>query len=249
MGGGNEGSSTTPIQSPIVSALGPLLEQFAPGILGNVANFTGQFPLSSIIPLLGSPQQISPLGPQELQLIGQEYGISQAPAITPEETAALGQIGQLIGGPIGSSPATKAGMDAFTKLQLPGIEQGAALAGLSHGGAMPELIEQGQSAALLPLIQQEISNRMNLVPNLEMLGGSLANRQQSNIQAAMGATALPRQVADSQNAANYASQINLANAIQGIGTGAFNSFLSPILGAASTPGQKTSTQSPGLFSK
>ena len=196
-------------------ALQALLDQAA----GQLGDFMGKFPLTSIMQDLA--QRIVPLTPTELTLLGQQLATSQAPAITYPELAALTDINQLIGGPIGSSPATQAGMNAYNMFTAPQIMQSLALSGNTQGGALAQAMTEGQTAALVPLLQQEISNRMGVLAPLAGIGATVSDRERNDIATGLGAAGMPRQIAQAQETANWQDVMRRANVIQGIAPSIF----------------------------
>jgi hypothetical protein len=115
---------------------------------------------------------MSLLGSADPQLAGD----IQNGGLSPQEIQALGQINQLTSGPIGSSPATAAGMRAYTANAEPAIEQAQSLGGGGRGGALQAALTQGQEQAYDPLIQQEISNREASIPQLAGIGNAGISR-------------------------------------------------------------------------
>lgn len=144
--------------------------------------------------------QTSEVGPQG-EPIGTVPG-AQAPAagagtLTPTspQEAALAQLAQFMSGPIGSSPMTRAGMQAFETLQRPRIENTLATMGLGRSGAGAEMISQAATQALSPLIQQEIQNRQAGVGQLMGLGGQLSGQQQAATALGLGLGGTEQQTA------------------------------------------------------
>lgn len=215
MGKGSSRESTVvepqPVQIP--PELAPLIRQAA----ANIMALQRQYPLQSIMGNLA--QQITPVTPEELALISDLIGYSRAPAMSAPEFAALRQIGLLTGGPIGSSPATLAGLDAFEDLQRPAIEQDVALAGLSKGGAFPETLAQERTRVLQPLIEQEIQNRMGVLMPLSGIGATVADRERADVETALQGANIPRSVADAQNLANWQDVMRRAGIIETVNLG------------------------------
>jgi hypothetical protein len=120
-------------------------------------------------------------------------GMIENGGVSPESQQALGLINQLTSGPIGSSPATAAGMRAYTANAEPAIEQASSLSGGGRGGALTSALTQGQEQAYDPLIQQEISNRESAIPQLTGIGNQAESTLMSLVQgpaAAYGADLL-----------------------------------------------------------
>jgi len=155
-----------------------------------------QFPslaeLPGEVPTLGVPG----LTPDQERLIQQMMATGAA---SPDRAAARQQLQQLTSGPVGSSPATQAGMQAFQQLVAPSIMQTQALQGTASGGAALEAMGQGATAAAVPLIQQEIQNRQQAVGQY----GQLGQEQLMGLAAAFEAAGLPREVALEQAQAAF----------------------------------------------
>ena len=95
--------------------------------------------------------------------------MNQRSSVAAPESQALAQIGQLTGGPLGSSPATIAAMNAVRNPVLNDL----ALAGLGNSDA----IGSNLAAAYSPILAQEMAQRAAVVPQLANIGNTLANRQ------------------------------------------------------------------------
>lgn len=155
-----------------------------------------------------NPQQIAPLSNLQnagLEGIGTLPGAGQAAyhaafgnlATAPElyglpigtpgaENQALGQLGQLTGGEIGSSPATQAGMRAWQSSVLPQVQNQMSQAGLGRGGDLLKAVGGSASEAFFPLIQQEVQNRMGSVPLYNQIGQQQQERGRRPIEQMAG---------------------------------------------------------------
>jgi hypothetical protein len=105
------------------------------------------------------------------------------------QNSALGQLAQLTGGPIGSSPATQAGMQAFQQNILPTLQNELGAMGLGRSGIAGEQIQRAATSAAVPLIQQEIANRAAAVPqytNVAQAGANIGQQQVQNMGTAAG---------------------------------------------------------------
>lgn len=151
--------------------------------------------LASQIPGL----QVPGLDPTQQSILNQ---LVTSGTTSPDLAQARAQLAQLTGGPIGSSPATQAGMQAFQQLSAPIIEQQSALRGTAGGGQAIEALGQGATQAAIPLIQQEIANREQAVGQYGQLGG----QQMQQLAMALEASGLPREVALEQAQALYNQQ-------------------------------------------
>lgn len=104
--------------------------------------------------------------------------IASRPVSNPAaEQAALAQLNQLTSGPIGSSPYTQQGMEAWKQFTLPQVQNEAALAGLGRSGPYIENVLKSQTQALMPLLQQEIGNREASVGQLGGIAGAETARE------------------------------------------------------------------------
>lgn len=160
----------------------------------------------------GMPQLNVPgLDPTQLSLLGQ---LTSTGADNPDLAAARAQLAQLTGGPIGSSPATQAGMQAFEQQIAPIITQQSALRGTAGGGQAIEALGQGATAAALPLIQEEIKAREAAVGQY----GQLGQEQVNQIAMALEASGLPREVALEQAQALFQRQQQQSKFATGIQT-------------------------------
>lgn len=171
----------------IPDELKPLVTQSAT----SVGNLQRQYPLGALFQ--PSPQPIAPLTTPELSLLGQQVQQTQLPSMTAPELGALTDINQLAGGPIGSSPATMAQLQAFQALQAPQIAQDLAMAGISHGGAFPETMALARTAALAPALQQEVQNRVSVLPQLSSIGSNVAQREMNTLNQGLVASQVPQQ--------------------------------------------------------
>ena len=99
-----------------------------------------------------------------------------------DPNSALGQLQQLTSGPIGSSPATQAGMAAFQQNVLPTLQNELGAMGLGRSGIGAEQIQRASTSAAVPLIQQEIANREQGIGQYGNLSQQLAGLGQQNVQ-------------------------------------------------------------------
>lgn len=162
---------------PILGESGTQFEQFqtgAPSILSLYQNVPGL--------------QVPGLDPTQLSTLNQLVSTGTS---NTDLANARAQLEALTSGPIGSSPATQAGMEAFQQLVAPTLTQQSALRGTAGGGQAIEALGQGATEAALPLIQQEIQNREAGVGQSLQMGG--LNMQE--LAMALEAAGLPREVA------------------------------------------------------
>lgn len=223
----NQTTTTQSIPIEIPEELKPLISQTAE----QITNLQRRHPLSSLFNF--SPQPITGLSDVERGLYGQQVKMAGLPATTAPELAALEQINALTSGPIGSSPATLAALQNFEQMSKPGIEQDLALSGLARAGALPDVVSGARSAALLPMFQQEIQNRANVIPQLSGIGNTIAGRSRSDLATAIGAAGAPRDIAEARNQANFSEQQRIQNLTQLIGLSPTGLFGSIIPGAGS----------------
>ena len=158
MSGGSPSSTTT--QQPTSSAYDQLVSGTVPQIqaaqaLNPIYNYTQP-----------QVQQTAGLSPTQQYVSGLVPQIAQT---SPYTTQAAGQINQLTGGAIGSSPLTQAGMQAFTDITQPSIQNTLATMGLGRSGAGANVLAQAQTAAAVPFLTQEIANRESAIPQLANL--------------------------------------------------------------------------------
>lgn len=161
----------------------------------------------------GAPQMDIPgLTPDQQAQIN---AILQTGSTSPDLMAARQQLQALTSGPIGSSPATLAGMQAFQHLVAPQVMQAEALQGRAGGGAALEAMSQASTQAALPLIQNELAQRQAAVGQYT----GLQQAQLNSLAAALEAAGMPREVALQQAQAafnkanaNYQFQSNLQSA-------------------------------------
>lgn len=166
------------------------------------------------------------LTPDQESLLKQ---MEQAGANPADLAAARAQLTQLTSGPIGSSPATAAGMEAFRANVLPQVMQDQALQGTATGGAANEAVANATSAAALPLIQQEIQNREAAVGQYS----GLAQDQISMLASAFEASGVPREVALEQAQAAYEAAQGKFGFTAGLQTGTL-SLLPSFIGGVNT---------------
>jgi hypothetical protein len=224
--------------------------------------------INQTIPKLQATQDVAPLSqfaqPQQRQIAGmsplQQYAAGMVPMIAegnPQSGNALdilyggglGQLGQLTGGPIGSSPATQAGMQAFQQNVLPTLQNELGAMGLGRSGIAGEQIQRASTSAAVPLIQQEIANRAASVPqyaNIAQAGAQIGQQDVQNMGTAAGlGTSLgstQQQLAQSaydQPYQDYLRRQALSQSVTGLGGTPYQAGLS----------QTSTSPSPGFFGK
>ena len=127
--------------------------------------------------------------------------ITARPVETPgAESGQYGLLNQLVGGDIGTSPATQQGMQAWEQYVKPTVQHEAVQMGLGRSGPALEAMAQSQTQAFLPLVQQEISNRVNAVNQLQLMANAETQRglipREQTLQALTTAASEMRQLAD-----------------------------------------------------
>jgi hypothetical protein len=198
------------------------------------------------------------------------------------EMQAMDQINKMLtdaNAPIGSSPATlqakQALEDQYKNETLPTIQNQMMLAGLGNSGALGESIARARSgvaAAEVPLLQQEIANRlqtqqfgtqqyenigqnldtrrqqgiMNAITQLTGLGGTTSNRQDQRLNQALGAAGQPRELQTQQEQANFLDQQRIQAMIEQLTMGPLNIFGPSLIGQAGQTAQRYSTKGPGF---
>lgn len=205
MGGGGQSSSSTSI--PMIPAYlkAPLKASAGNWLAGsNLANEMG----GAGALLNQTPEATAGLTGGELGNINQLENIAQGGSFG--ENQAYNQLSQLTGGPIGSSPATIAAMNAYNQNIAPTINSSIAATGGGRGGNLTAALTQGQTSAYAPLVQQEVANREAAVGQYAGLG----QQQSQDIQSAMNASDLQRQVAQAADTATYQNQQNILGLMQ-----------------------------------
>ncbi len=233
MAGGGTKTTTTPTQPQIPPQLQPLIEAAA----AQGIDLMALLPISGFA--LPAPQQIPGLTPQQASII--DKIIAQGGALTSEEQMALYQLQGLTSGPIGESPTTKAGMEAWRQLVQPEVLQAEALHGRLGGGAVEEALAQSASGAAVPLIQQEISQRFQAIPELRALGAT----ERGGLTTALEAAGLPREVLGQQFEAQFRDYLRRQALSESVTLGPLGQWISSAL----IPGQVTKTTGGGLIGK
>lgn len=185
------GRTTAEQAAKIPEELKPLIK----GSVGQVLDLQGNLPLSQFTGY--TPRGVADLSPMQRyglenvpdlfgtdpMAMGAAHAITQLPELTsrPVETptgelVALMQLLQTTGGPIGSSPTTKAGMEAWKSAVLPTVENEMVQAGLGRSGDLLKAVGASASQAAFPLLQQEVQNRMASVPMLRDIAGAQTER-------------------------------------------------------------------------
>lgn len=216
-GGGQEGTST-----PVIpEELKPLIT----GSVNQILNTQGALPLSAFA--TATPQLVPGFSPYTAMGIQQTPGLSaiqpgslgsfQAYTALPEVAsrevptpgatyAQQGLLQQLLGGPIGSSPATVGAMNSWRTNVLPTVQNEMALQGLGRSGPELEAVARSQTQALVPFVQQEIQNRMTSLGVLQEMANAETARwmypSQQTLQAlttqAQGLASLGQSMFDQQ---------------------------------------------------
>lgn len=98
-----------------------------------------------------------------------------------------------IGTPGTPSSATNAALKEFNDLQAPGILNQAASMGLGNSAAALDSLSQGQEQALVPFMQQDLSNSLNASQALGGLGQAQQGLQSQLLGQAYGMAGAPEQ--------------------------------------------------------
>jgi hypothetical protein len=225
MGGGPSSSTTQKIPKelrPLFEQTGQFLTGLQPEIVGQAGQFFGD-----------QTQQIPGLtsGQQDIMALQRQRAFGN-PMTAPEQQA-LDQINFLTGGPLGSSPATIAAMDAVRNPVLNDL----ALAGLGNSDA----IGSNLAGAYAPILAQEQAMRAGVIPQLTGLGNTLANRQ-SNLLSEYGAS--EEQGRGIEEARGQATLQDLLRR-----QGLFTDFTTGILGGFPKIGSTKTTSSGGGIGK
>jgi hypothetical protein len=199
------------------------------------SGLTGQIP--GMVDILGNvmqrqPQRIPGLSPSELRWRGEAMHMLGGSGLTQSQREARRGLRELTGGEIGQSPATQAAMAAFTQQQLPSILSGSAVAGLGQG-AIAEAAANAAQQAYVPLVQQEMQNRMAAPQAIGDLGAQ-GYAQQLGLQ---GVAALPREIRVQRQEARYNDLLRRQ--------GRASNFLLGPFGRLTSPGQTQHTVNTG----
>src|SRR5712671_930939 len=202
MGGG--GSQDITMHSSLPQVPAPLRKYFyntARGLGSAQGNLPSITDLYNSTPLLGTAQ----LGQNELNDI-QGFQNNIGPNAAQNQAAQgfqnfMGQNGQ-------PSTATNAALKEFNDLQAPAIMGQAALSGLGTSGAGLAALAQGQEQALVPFMQQDLQNQLSAASGLGNLGGQEASQMQQQLQNALQAAGMPREISQTmmQNLFNQSQQ-------------------------------------------
>lgn len=180
MGGGPTQTSTSspptipPYLLPILGTSATGLEQALTG--GQIPSLTG---LYSGVPQLGVP----PLTGGQMQDIGGIQSLAGTKGIFPYEQQAAATMGQI------ASP--EAEKQAFEQFAAPQVMQSAALAGQANSGAVPYSLAQ----AAIPYQLQAQQTELAAAQGQAGLGEQQVQNQMSQLQNALEAQGLPREVA------------------------------------------------------
>lgn len=146
------------------------------GALGDLSNL-GDLNLRSRTGSVTSPE----LQAMDLLSQTQRLGQTQLPTINAPELQSMGVLSDFTGGEFGQSPATQAAMQLFREQVQPQLQSQLALRGLERSGAAAEALAQAETAAYMPLVQQELQHRMQAVPLLQQLGQTVGGRERQDL--------------------------------------------------------------------
>lgn len=283
MGGGGptrivEQTTTSPALT-ISPELRPLISQS----VQQATEGQRQLPLTSFFG--PTVQAIPGPTPQEVALINALLGVAERPTtpaqaigaegltrllrepLTGLDRMALEEAGLWLGSPLGESPATKAGMEAWKKLVEPTIRSEHAFRGTLGGGGFLEDLSLGATSAALPLIQQELQQRAALMPFLTGVGERATRVQQEAIQsllefggrefeqiigailAAMPAVALPRELTGQQLQAVFEDFRRRQALSEAVGLGPLGQMLPTALAPSQVFSGQTRQAGGGWFGK
>jgi hypothetical protein len=229
MGGGGGPPDTT---STTGSSAATLPEELKPLFKALAGGLTGTIP--SMLGILGEsyatqPQEIAGMGPQERQWRQEAMGMLGTSGLTAAQREERRGLREFTTGEIGQSPATLAAMQAFKTQQLPGILSGSSVAGLGQG-AIAEAAAQASQQAYVPLVQQEMQQRMAAQQALGNLGAQ-GYAQQVGLQ---GIAGMPRDIRNQRGQAGYQEVLRRQDL-------ASNFLLGPF-GKLTQPGQTTTSR-------
>lgn len=237
-GGGGHQTTVSSSQPQINKMLRPLMQQSSTDWLTAMQQ-AGQNSLASL--LAANPEQIAQLTPSETSDIGQlqQYATSG----TPQMNQAQALINSLTSGALGSSPETLAGMAAYNQNIMPTITSSLGATGGGRGGALTAALTQGQTSAYMPLIQQEIQNRESAIGQ----ESDLANMQSQNVQNALNANDMVRQIQQSQLSSNFQDFLRRSGLIQQLVQGPLSNWGGNTFGSQSVSQGTTESAGGGLF--
>ncbi|MEM2615267.1 MAG: hypothetical protein QXO44_00805 [Thermoplasmatales archaeon] len=197
--------------NPAVSTLTPL-EQMAIQAYQNI--------LQSQV----SPPSIGTYGTQALE------ALQKALQMPESLEQALQYITQYLSTPIGQSPLFESAARTWESYIRPEIEQQLVRQGYYvPSGAYQETLSRAYSDILLPLLQQEISGRLQMMPQLATIG-----LQEQQIPLSVASTLSGMEQASQQlqlqaQLADLQRQMSAAQALGGIGESAYNRYLDQLL--------------------
>lgn len=165
--------------------------------------------------------QTAQLTPQEQQTIGQ---FSNNTGTNPYTATGAKSLESFLGTPGQPSAATNAALKEFRDLQAPEILQQSVLNGTANGGAALTALAQGQEAALVPFLQQDQQNTLNAAGTLSNLGQNQQQITGTQLQNALQAQDLQRQIQQQGYQSAFDTATNRLNYAQGIQTGPLQNF-------------------------
>ena len=212
-GGGSSGGggTTTTTQQPSVPPEITALMRF---VTPDVQQAYTQGPLSGFTG--AQPMAVPGLTPQQQGAVDFSAGAVTQPTLQSPEALALMNLAQLSSGPIGSSPATTEAMKSWEATTGEQIKNQLAMAGIGRSGALATDLGVARSAAHVPLLQQEIANRLGTVGPLAQLGGTMETRPVARQQTAFDMGEMVRQIAQAQaqsQQADYLRRQGIAESI------------------------------------
>ena len=233
---------------------GSLTTPVIPGYLKNLVrgsakdwrNFQGEAAPQLAGLLNPNPEQIAPLTAGENQDIASLQNNAQGSQMTPEEAQALALLNQSTSGAIGTDPATQAAFRAWQQNVAPGIASSVADSGGGRGGGLAAALSQAQTTAAAPLLAQDTANRTAASGEYANIGNTVAQRQLQNLQTALSASGLPREIQQSIYEANYNDFLRRSGLIQQATMGPISEFGNSLIGQQ---GQQSQNSTTGLFGK
>lgn len=193
-----------------------------------------------------NPEQIAPLTSGENQDIASIQNTASGSPTTPEEAQALALLNQSTSGAIGTDPATQAAFRAFNQNVAPTISSSIADTGGGRGGALAAALSQAQGNAAAPLLAGDVANRTNAAGEYANIGNTVAGRQMQNLQTALSASGLPREIQQSIYEAQYNDFLRRQGLIQQATMGPISQFGNSLIGQQN---QQQQTSTTGLFGK
>lgn len=213
---------------------------------GDWRNFLGTASPQLAGLLNANPEQIAPLTTGESQDINTIQNNANANPTTPEEQQALALLDQSTSGAVGTDPATQAAFRTFNQNVAPTIAGAIGDTTGGRGGGLAAALSQADTSAAAPLLAQDTANRTAAAGEYANIGNTVASRQMQNLQTALAASGLPREIQQSIYEAQYNDFLRRQGLITQATLGPASQFGGQ---AGGQNAQQQQTSTPGLFGK